>query len=179
MVTRDLFDATIVELVAARVADVADRSRPILDESHCEHACHSLPLGTSGGEAMDFVVGNGDRFANPLADGAGLALEPLAQHAQRDVGSLSAGRLPSDTVDDDEQPARFVNVKAILVHLTMKTGIGGTGGGDRAERRHIARSAAPRFQQPHLPGDYGDERDEEDVARDEQQGHCDTTTKSR
>ena len=40
------------------------------------------------------------------ATGPGLALEPLAQHAQRDVGGLAAGRLAADAVDDDEQAAR-------------------------------------------------------------------------
>ena len=73
------------------------------------------------------------------ADRPGLALEPLAQHAQGDVGSLAAGRLPANAVDDDEQPARLVDVEAILVDLTLKAGVGGAGGRDRGERRHTSR----------------------------------------
>ena len=88
---------------------------------------------------MDLVVGNGNRFSYTIADRPGLALEPLAQHAQGDVGSLSAGGLPANTVDDDEQPARLVNVEAILVDLTLKARVGGAGGRDRGERRHMSR----------------------------------------
>src|SRR5678816_435577 len=146
MVTGDLFDAAITDLVEARVADVTNHGRPILDDRDRQHACHALPLGASGCKTMNLIVGNGDRFANALAKRSSLALQPLSQHAECDVGSFAASCLSADTVDDDEQPARFVNVETILVDLTLKAGIGGTGGRDRAERRHFASSAAPRFQ---------------------------------
>src|SRR5215208_5291293 len=137
MITRDLFDATIAELVETRGANVSDRGRSILDDGDCEDARHAVPFRTSGRQKMNLVVGDGNRLADAFAHGAGLALEPLAQHAQCDISSFSAGGLPADTVDDDEQPARRVNVEAILVDLTREAGIGGAGGRDRAERRHI------------------------------------------
>src|SRR5689334_10218142 len=143
MVPRDLFDAAIADLVESRVADMANRGRPILEDGNGEHACHALPLRASGSQAMNLVVCNRDRFANALANRAGLALESLAQHAERDVGSFSASRLPADAIDDDEHPARLVNVEAILVDHTPQAGIGGAGGRDRAERWHTRFSCAP------------------------------------
>ncbi len=151
MVTRDLFDATVADFVETRVANVTDRRRPVLDNRDCENAGHAPPLRASGGQAMNFVVGNSDRFANAFANRARLALEALAQHAQGDVGCSSAGSLSADAVDDDEQAARFVNVEAVLVDLTLKASIGGTGGRDRAERRHSPVQLRPVFNSQICP----------------------------
>ena len=144
MVARDFVDAAIADFIETRVADVAYRRGAVLDHRNGEDAGHALPLWTGGRQTMNFVVGNGDRFANALANGSGLALEPLAQHAECDVGGLSAGGLSADTVDDDEQPARLVKVEAILVDLTLKAGIG-CARGDRGEGRHIASQLRPVF----------------------------------
>ena len=104
------------------------------------------------------------------ADRPGLALEPLAQHAQGDVGGLAAGRLPANAVDDDEQAARLVNVEAILVDLTLEARIGVAGGRDRGERRHRSRVQLRPVLNSHIwPGHDGDERDQEHVARQQEQ----------
>ena len=43
------------------------------------------------------------------ATGAGFPLEARAQHRQRGLGRLPAGRLPADAVDDDEQAASGID----------------------------------------------------------------------
>src|SRR5688572_11524800 len=139
MITRHLFDASVADLVETGVADVSDRGHPVLDEGDREDAGHAFPLRAGGRQAMNLVVGDGNRFADALADRSGLALEPLAQHAQGDVGSLSAGGLPANAVDDDEQAARLVNVEAVLIDVTLKAGVSGAGSGDRGEPRHMSR----------------------------------------
>ena len=66
---------------------------------------------------MNLVVGDGDRLAHALVHRAGLALEPRAQHRQRERRGLAAGRLAADAVDDHEDAARGVDVEAILVDV--------------------------------------------------------------
>src|SRR6187401_2341224 len=139
MIVRDLLDVAVAHFVEARVADMSDRGHAVLDDGDGEDARHAVPLRPRRRQAMDLVVGDGNRFSYTIADRPGLSLEPLAQHAQGDVGSLSAGGLPANTVDDDEQPARLVNEEAILIDLTLKAGVGGAGGRDRGERRHVSR----------------------------------------
>ena len=105
---------------------------------------------------MDLVVGDRDRLAQAVGDRAGLALEAGAQHRQRDVRRLAAGGLAADAVDDDEEAAGGVAVKAILVDLALQAGVGGAGGaqalwiGDRERRRQsLGVPARPRRSTPH------------------------------
>ena len=109
---------------------MTDGRHVVLDDRGGEHAGHAVPFRPSGRQAVDLVVGDGDRLAHALRNGSGLAFETLAKHRQRDVGGLAAGRLPANAVDDDEQTARLVDVEAILVDLTLKAGIGAAGSRD-------------------------------------------------
>src|SRR5688572_19258817 len=151
MVACDLLDVAVANLVEPRVTDMSDGGHVILDDHDGEDAGHAGPFRAGGRQAVNLVVGHGDCLTYALPNGSGLALEPLAQHAQRNVGGLAAGRLSADAVDDDEQTARLVGVEAILVDLTLKAGIGGAGSRDGAVRRHPgcrcgALSAATRLR---------------------------------
>src|SRR5688572_4422464 len=143
MIARDLLDVAIAHSVETRVADMPDCRPAVLDDRDGQDARHAVPLRPRRRQAMDLIVGDGNRFAHALANGSGLAFEPLAQHAQRHVGRLATGGLSAHTVDDDEQAARFVNVEAILVDLTLAAGVGGAGGGNRAEGWHMANQLRP------------------------------------
>src|SRR5688572_11908549 len=151
MIACDLLDVTVAGLVEPRITDMSDGSHVVLDHRDGEDAGHAVPFRAGGRQAVKLVVGQGDRLTYSLLNRTGLALEPLAQHAQRNVGGLAAGRLSADAVDDDEQTARLVGVEAILVDLTLKAGIGGAGSRDAAVRRHPgcrcgALSAATRLR---------------------------------
>jgi hypothetical protein len=87
--------------------------------------------------------------------------------------------LSADTVDHNEQAAPFVNVEAIFVDFALEASIGGASGCDGIEGGHMESLASFRPHQPDLAGNYGNEGDQEDVARDEQQCHGVTTPKSR
>src|SRR5688572_22708129 len=134
MIPCDLVNLTAAKRVEARVPDMPDGRLAVLDDSYGQHACHALPLGTARGKTVDLVVGDRDRLADAIGDGAGLALETLADHRERNVGSLAARRLPSHAVDHDEQASRLVNVESILVHIALATRVGRARSGECGER---------------------------------------------
>ena len=88
-----------------------------------------MPLhsGAQTREAMDLVVRDGDRLSKTRRDRSRLALQASPEHADRRVGSLAAGRLPADAVDDHEEPARGVDVEPVLVDLALQPGVGAAG----------------------------------------------------
>ena len=73
---------------------------------------------------MNLVVGNRDRFSNPVRGGAGFPLQPGPQHRQRHIGGFAASGLAADAIDEDEQAARDVDMEPILVDLALKAGVG-------------------------------------------------------
>ncbi len=54
----------------------------------------------------------------------------------RGIGSLAAGRLSADPVDDHEEPAPGVDVVSIFVDLALQSRIGVAGCPDGADRFH-------------------------------------------
>jgi hypothetical protein len=144
VVACDFLDAAAPQLVEARVADVTHDRAAFLDHDGGEHARHALPLGPARGDAMDLVVGSADRLADTAFDGACLSRKTLSEHRQRDVGGLPAGRLPTDAVDDDENPAGGVEIVTILVHVAMQTSIARAGGSERTQRVRQSRHRSSR-----------------------------------
>src|SRR5207302_4882596 len=144
------FNPPAAQLVQSRVADMADRRSAILDDRDGEHAGHPAPFGPQRRRAADLVVRNGDRLADAVRDGSGFALETRAQHPHREVRGFPAGRLPADTIDDDEESTNDVDVKPVLVDLALQARIRLAGGSHGTDRLHDAinarlrRSAASR-----------------------------------
>ena len=112
------------QLVEPRVADVADKRTAVAHDDRGEDAGHAVPLGPQARQAMDLVVRDRDRFAQPQRDRAGLALQPGPEHLHRGVGGLAAGRLAADAVDDHEEPARRVDMEPVLVDLALQSRVG-------------------------------------------------------
>ena len=69
---------------------------------------------------MDLVVGDRDRLAHTVLDLARLPFEPRPQHRQRGLGRFLSGRLAAHAVDDDEETADGIVVKAILVDRALQ-----------------------------------------------------------
>src|SRR5687767_15017284 len=120
MVSCDLLDAASADFVQPRVSDMANRRGPILKDDRGENTGHSVPFGATGTEPVNLIVRDGDGFSKAIGNRACLAFKTFAHHRQRDVRGLAAGRLATDTVDDDEHTTRLIDVIAILVHVALK-----------------------------------------------------------
>ena len=105
--------------------------------------------GASRGQAVDFVVGDGDRLADAFVDRAGFALEPVAQHRQRHVRGFAAGGLTADAVDDREEAAAGIDVEAVFVDFALQAGIGGAGGGEGVRGPHRSNPHSPLVTSVH------------------------------
>src|SRR5687767_12578153 len=105
VVARDLANATGPKHIKPRIADVPDGNVPILDNGHREDTGHPVPRRVAPGEAMHFIVGDRDGFANAFGRRAGLAFQARAKHADRDLGCHLARRLAAHAVDDEKDSA--------------------------------------------------------------------------
>jgi hypothetical protein len=66
-------------------------------------------------QAKDFVVGHCDRFANAVAQAAGLSFKPGSHPVQRYFCRSFAGCLTTNAIDHHENASFGIQVKAILV----------------------------------------------------------------
>ena len=77
---------------------------------------------------MDLVVGDRDRLAHAVLDLARSRARAASRSiAQRGLGRLLAGRLAAHAVDDDEEAADGIVVKAILVDRAQQPRMGVSG----------------------------------------------------
>ena len=111
-------------LVEPGIADVPDGGASLVDDDHGEDAGHARPFRPQAGQPMNLVVGDRDRFAQPVRNRTGLPLQPGPEQRDRRVGRLAAGRLAADAVDDHEDAARQVEMKAVFVDLAQQARIG-------------------------------------------------------
>ena len=131
------FNAPLTKFVEPCVSYMSDRRPSVFDHGDREHARHAIPFRPARRQAIDLVVGNGNRLTHTLDDGAGLALETLANHRKSDVCRSAAGSLPTDSIDDDEQTARLVDVESILVDVAQEAGIGPSCCNERIDRAGV------------------------------------------
>jgi hypothetical protein len=96
---------------------------PFDDHRDGEDAGHALPLRSNRGEAVDFVVGERDRFSDPILDRPGLTLEARPHRRERRLGGLLPRRLTADAVDDDEDAVSGVAMEAIFVDGALQAGM--------------------------------------------------------
>ena len=123
MIARDLHDFAAAQFVESGVAHVADGHAAVVDDGDRQHAAHALPLRAQRRAPMDFVVGDGDRFADAIVDRTGLALEPGAKHRDRGVGRLFARGVAAHAVDDEEDAAGRIVVEAVFVLRPLQSGM--------------------------------------------------------
>ena len=92
----------------------------VLNDHDRDDARHAVPFGPRAGQAMDLVICDRDRLANPGRDRRRLPFQPRSERAQSDVGGFSTRSLTAHAVDDDEYPARGVDVQAVLVDCSLQ-----------------------------------------------------------
>src|SRR5678815_2275340 len=73
MIPGYFFNAPVTKFVEPCVSYMSDRRQSVLDHGDREHARHAIPLRPARRQAIDLVVGNGNRLTDTLDDGAGLA----------------------------------------------------------------------------------------------------------
>ena len=117
VIVGELLDRAGPQLVEPRIADVTDRDLAILDDGGGQDAGHSGPFRIGPREAVDLVVGERDRFAQPLLGRTGRPLESGTHLQQRGLGCNLPPGMATDTVDDDEDAAVGIAMETILVVL--------------------------------------------------------------
>ena len=100
---------------------MADDRPQVVNDHDRDDARHAAPFGPRGGQAMDLVVGDRDGLANPGRDRPRLAFQPRSERAQCDVGGFSTRSVTAHAIDDDEQPARGVDVQPVLVDCSLQS----------------------------------------------------------
>src|SRR5678816_223855 len=96
---------------------------------------------------MDFVVGQGDGFANAMRERAISGRrtgQAGADDVERGVGRAAARGLAADAVDDGEDAALGIAVKPILVDVALVADVGRARGAQLHSRPfHTAHPSAP------------------------------------
>src|SRR5687768_119327 len=123
MISGDLLNVTVADLVETSVADMADRRSSVFDDGGREHTSHAVPLRSRGAEAINLIVRDGNGLPHAVGNGSCFAFETLANHRDSHIRGLAARRLPADAIDHDKQATRLVYVIPILVHLALQPGI--------------------------------------------------------
>jgi hypothetical protein len=113
-----------------------DRRPAVLHEHDGQNARHAIPLRPQRRQPVYLVVGDGNRFPDPIGLRSRLAFETFSQHREGRIGGLTTSRLAADAVNHDEQATYQVNVKAILVDFPVKTGIALSRRPDRTDDLH-------------------------------------------
>jgi hypothetical protein len=127
MIVRDLANLAAAEMVETRIAHVADDGRSIVEHGHGEHAGHALPFGIGLRSFEDFIIGDGDGFADALFGGASLALKAGTEALDGNGRGFFAGSLTADAIDDEEDAAVGVNVEGVLIVSADAAGVGAAG----------------------------------------------------
>lgn len=151
VVVGDFADFAGAGEVEAGIADVADGNDVVFDDGRAEDAGHPGPIGVGLGEAEDFVVGEGDGFAEALFGGAGLTGEAFTQDIDGGFGGVLPGGVATDTVDDGEDAVIGIGEVAVLVIGPATPHVGDGGGAEtrvdghqRCSRRMEMKAARAR-----------------------------------
>src|SRR5580658_857263 len=128
VVVGKLFDFAATQKIEPGIAYVSHCHHAVLNERNSENTGHAIPLGAGAGEAVDFVVGEGDGFAEALFGRAHGAFETLADHFNGGLGGLLSGGVPAYAVDYGVDAALGVGVITIFVIFAALAGVGGGGG---------------------------------------------------
>ena len=124
MVVSDLFDFAWTEQVKTRIAHMADGHDIVLDQSESEHAGHTCPLGPDTRETQNFVVREGNGFANALFRRAGGPFQPFANHVSRYTGRSLTRRVAANAIDNDINATIGIDVITVFVVPATPAGIG-------------------------------------------------------
>ncbi len=121
VVVGELLEPAVAEDVGARVADVADRDRPVLAEERDRHRrSHARGAGVVECALVDAPVRLLDELDH-LGLAAGLVVAPLAQRSRGERGGDLAGLRAAHPVGDREE--RRVADERILVAAALPAGV--------------------------------------------------------
>src|SRR5439155_27251278 len=102
MIRGDLADLAAPNEVQPRVAHVSDVDSPVFDDGRRQDASHSPPLRPGLREAVDFVVGGRDRFADPPSWRSGLLFQALPDTVESVLRRLFPSGLTPHSVPHTE-----------------------------------------------------------------------------